>query len=254
MAGRARTANSATQVFGLALISAALLTLMTLDIVLFGGEDAVSFAPVVAILVVVTFVVWRFDKTWARVLGLVFTLTAAGFLFFLALGLFRVFSPVEFIVGLVFVLGVLLALIGGIRAIMAARRGENGPTEGEVRLRTRVLAVIGAAAVVSIVGFFFTKGGVSDAEAAGAVALEMTNFEFEPSSSSVAAEGKLLIHNSDAFVHDFTLDALDIKLTVGPGSEALVDLSDAAPGTYDYFCSLHSDGIEGMRGTVTIES
>ncbi|MEE8405611.1 MAG: hypothetical protein V3S32_00510 [Acidimicrobiia bacterium] len=54
--------------------------------------------------------------------------------------------------------------------------------------------------------------------------------------------------------HDFTLEELDIYVYFGPGSEALVDLSAASPGTYPYFCSLHSDGTEGMRGTVTIES
>ncbi len=64
----------------------------------------------------------------------------------------------------------------------------------------------------------------------------------------------MLVHNADAFVHDFTLEALEIDVTIGPGSDALVDLSAAAPGTYDYFCSLHSDGTDGMRGTVTIES
>lgn len=254
MAGTERTAHSTTQVFGLALISIALVTLAVLDIVLFGGEDVAFFGSVAALLVVVTFVVYRFDKTWARVLGLAFTLLAAVGLFFLAFGIFQVFSPVEFIVGLLFVFGVFIALIGGIRAITAARRGDEGPTEAETRLRTRVLSIIGVAAVISIVGFFFTRESVSGADAAGAVALEMTNFEFEPFSSSVPAEGKLLVHNADAFVHDFTLEALEIDVTVGPGSEALVDLSGAAPGTYDYFCSLHSDGTEGMRGTVTIGS
>ena len=43
--------------------------------------------------------------------------------------------------------------------------------------------------------------------------------------------------------------------TWGQGSETLVDLSAAAPGTYDYFCSLHTDDAgEGMTGTITIES
>ena len=254
MASQERTAHSTTQVFGLALISLALVTLALVDTVLLDGEDVAFFGLVAALLVVVTLIVWRFDKTWARVFGLVFTLLAAGLLFFLAFGIFQVFSPVEFIVGLLFVFGVVLAFVGGTRAITAARRGDDGPTEAETRLRTRVLSIIGVAAVISIVGFFFTRESVSDADAVGSVALEMTNFEFEPFSSSVPAEGKLLVHNADAFVHDFTLEALEIDVTIGPGSDALVDLSAAAPGTYDYFCSLHSDGTDGMRGTVTVES
>ena len=43
-------------------------------------------------------------------------------------------------------------------------------------------------------------------------------------------------------------------LLADSGSEALVGLSAAAPGTFPYFCCLDTDGTEGMRGTVTIES
>jgi len=247
-----RTAHSTTQIFGLTLISAALLVLTVLSLVLFDGEGAGFFGVVTAVVIVVTYLVWRFDAVWARVLGIVATLGAAVTAFFLAFGLFQVFSPVEFIVGLLFVLGVLLSLVEGIRALVSGRSGDAGPTRGETRLRAGTLGLIGVAAVISIVGFFLTRSSVSEAEAAGATTLEMVNFEFDPFESTLSSGRTLLVDNTDAFAHDFTLERLDIYVYIGPGSQAIVDLSGAMPGTYDYYCSIHSDGTEGMTGTITI--
>jgi len=163
-------------------------------------------------------------------------------------------SPIEFIVGLVFLLGVVLSLVGGIMALFSRKKGDTGPTKGETRVRRGTMGLEGVAAVISIVGFLFTRESVGDAEASGATVLEMANFEFDPPTSSMPSGGNLLVANSDAFAHDFTLEELDIYVYFDSGSEALVDLSAAAPGTYPYFCCLHTDGTEGMRGTVTIES
>jgi plastocyanin len=236
----------------MALIAIALVVAVILTLLVFDGEEAGFFGLIAAVAVSATLVVRRFDNVWARIIGLVITLGAGMIAFFFAFGLFQPFSPIEFILGLLFVLGVLLALIGGIMALVAGSRGSPGPTKGETRLRTGVLGLIGVAAVVSIVGFFFTRSSVSDAEAAGATTLGMVNFEFDPTTSSISSGENLLVANNDAFAHDFTLEALDLYVYVGPGSEAIVDLSAAAPGTYNYFCSLHSDGTEGMKGTITI--
>ena len=248
-----RTAHSTTQSLGLGLITAALLTVVVLTLILFDGEDVAFFAVPATVGVVVTFLVWRFDKLWARILGIVATVVLALAAFFLAFGLFQPFSPIEFIVGVGFVMGVLLSLYGGVRTLIAGRKGISGPTRGETRIRTGVLAVMGVAAVFSVVGFFATRTSVSEAEAAGATALDMVQFEFDPSASSVSEGGSLLVTNSDPFAHDFTLKDLDIYVHVGPGSEVIVELTAAPPGTYDYYCSLHSDGSSGMRGTITIE-
>ncbi len=254
MTDETRTAHSTTQAFGLTLILVALLVMTVLSVVLFGAGDAV-FPAVVAIVVgVALYLVRRFDTTWTRILGMVITVAAFVTTFFLAFGVLQPFSPIEFIVSLMYVLGIVLALVGGIMALVAGRKDKAGPTTGETRLRTATLGLIGVAAVISIVGFFVTKSSVSAAEAAGATSVEMANFEFDPYTSSATAGENLLVANTDAFAHDFTLEEFGIYVYVGPGSEALVDLSAAAPGTYDYFCSLHSDGTEGMTGTITIES
>ncbi len=149
-------------------------------------------------------------------------------------------------------MGIVLSLVGGIRAIIASRKGEEGPTSVETRLPRIVVGIVGVAAVVSLFGFIFTRQDVPDSEAEGATVIDMVKFDFDPESTTTPAASKLLITNSDPFVHDFTLGALDIAVTVGPRGEALVDLTDASPGTYEYLCTLHSDGTSGMMGTLVV--
>ncbi len=252
MTDHERTAHAATQTFGLALITAAFAAAVILTLTLLGGEEVVMFGILTAIVGGAAFVTWRFDTQWARALGLVATVLAlAGFFF--AFGVFQIFSPIEFAMGLLYVVGWVLSLVAGIRAILASRKDRTGPSLRESRTPVVVLGVIGVAVVISVVGFFATRQTVSDAEAAGATEIDMVKFEFDPETSSLPAGSTLLVKNSDPFSHDFTLDALGIAEPVGPGSEVLVDLAGAAPGTYEYVCTLHSSDGEGMIGTIVID-
>jgi plastocyanin len=252
MANRERAAHATTQTFGLALVTAALLAVVILTLVLFDGEDIAMFVILTAIVGGVAFLTWRFDTQWARALGLVGTVLSLGG-FFLGFGLFQIFSPIEFVLALVYVLGVLLSLVAGIMAIVAGARHKVGPSPREARVPMVALGLIGIAAVVSVAGFLMTRQTVSAEEAAGATQIDMVAFEFSPESSNVPAGSTILVKNADPFVHDITLDALDIAETVGPGGEVLIDLSTAAPGTYDYVCTLHTVDGEGMVGSIVIE-
>jgi plastocyanin len=191
---------------------------------------------------------------WSRIVGVVATVLMALTSFWLAFGLFTPFSPLEFVVALAFVLGVVISLVGGVEVIVAGRRGQDGQTTAEGRLRPVVFGVLGIAAVVSVVGLVATRTTVSEADAAGATRLDMVKFEFDPDTTAIPAGGSLLVTNSDLFAHDFTLDELGIAVRFGPGSEALIDFAGATPGTYNYICSIHSDGTTGMTGTITIDS
>ena len=252
MTDRQRAAHATTQTFGLALVTAALLTVVILTLVLFDGEDIAMFVILTAIVGGATFLTWRFDTQWARALGLVGTVLSLGG-FFLGFGLFQIFSPIEFVLALVYVLGVLLSLVAGIMAIVAGARHKIGPSPRETRVPMVALGLIGVAAVVSVAGFLVTRQTVSAEEAAGATQIDMVAFEFSPESSTVPAGSRILVKNADPFAHDFTLDALDIAELVGPGGEVLIDLSGAAPGTYDYVCTLHTVDGEGMIGSIVIE-
>jgi plastocyanin len=255
MSDSQRTTHSTTQVFGLALIAGVLAIILAVNVLLLGGGDFLGFLIGITLFaVVVTFVAWRFDTLWSRIVGLVGTVVILMTSFWLAFGVFQPFSPVEFITGLAFLIGFVLSVVGGVRAILAGRRSDVGQSKGEARQVAVVFSVIGLATVVSVVGFMATKTTVSDADAQGAVVVDMVEFLFNPEATQVAAGGTLLVTNSDMFTHDFTLDEFDISVTVGPGSETLINIPTATPGTYDYLCTLHSDGETGMKGTLTIES
>lgn len=252
MVNRERAAHATTQTFGLALLTAVWLFVLILDLVLFDGDDVAMFAILTAITGAATFLTWRFDTQWARALGLVGTVASLGG-FFLGFGLFQIFSPIEFVLALVYVLGILLSLVAGIMAIIAGARHKAGPSPRETRVPMVALGLIGIAAVVSVAGFLVTRQTVSTEEAAGATTIDMVAFEFSPESSTVPAGTTILVNNTDPFTHDFTLDALDIAEPVGPGGKVLIDLSTAAPGTYDYVCTLHTSDGEGMVGTIVID-
>jgi plastocyanin len=251
MSDNERTAHAKTQTFGLALISAAGIVAVILTLVLFDGDDIAFLLVPAAAAIGAAIVTWRFDRQSARALGLVGTILSLG-MFFLAFGLFHIFSPIEFIVALAYVSGFFISIVAGIGALVASRKDDRVPAQSSSRLRSSVVGIIGIAAVVSVTGFLLSRESVDESEAAGATVLEMVKFEFDPGSSALPVDGKLLIQNSDPFVHDFTLDDLDIAMSIGPGSEALLDLTGLTAGTYDYICSLHSDGETGMVGTIVI--
>jgi len=239
------------QAFGLTLMAVAMAIIVAVSFVVYGGEDVGMFLVVTLLAGAAAFVVWRFNALWARIFGLVATIGVGFVTVFFAFGVAQLFSPLEFITGLGYALGLLFALIGGIVGLF-----KTGASSA--KLRKGALVLIGVASLVSVVGFIATRSTVSDAEAAAAVALNMENFEFAPGSLSVAASDKLLLINSDIVAHDLSLEEGDVYVRLGPGGESLVELGDLPTGTYDYFCSLHSfeeNGVkEGMVGTITIES
>ena len=251
--GKQRPAYATTQLFGLILIAAAMVSVIIVELLFLDAEE--SFWPVAVASVLFAAVVWRFDALWARIVGLIGTLAVGGAMFFFAFGIFQPFSPIEFIVGLLFVIGVLTALVGGVMTLVVGGRREPGPSERGKRFRQTALGIIGVASVVSIVGFFLTRDVVSEDEAAGAATLEMVDFEFSPLTTSLAADQPLLVVNRDLFAHDFTLDEHDISVYTGPGSEAVIDLSSVPSGTYTFVCTLHTNPStgEGMTGQLTIE-
>ena len=249
-----RTAHASTHIFGLALLAAATIAATVLALLFTEGEG--TFVPTALIAIAVAGVVWRFDRTWAYVVGVIGTLAVTAGIFFLAFGIFQVFSPIEFILGLVLTLGFFISLVSGIRALVASIRDRTAPVSSGKRFRQTILGVVGALSVVSITGFFLTQSSVSNEQADQAVTVDMTKFEFEPHDITVNEGQMLLVTNSDPFAHDITLEEFDVYEHLTPGSEALVSLSSVPPGTYTYHCSLHTDPStgEGMTGQITVES
>lgn len=260
-----RLRPSGTRVQSLGLILAGGMVLVVSAIVLItdpaaGGEILGFFGPVAVGLLVAAWLVSRFG-TWARIVGILVSLVAGFLLFWTAFGLMAPDSFVDFAAGLGIPGGILLGLGGGIAALVAKRRGnvhaEVAP--GERRLTKIVVGVVVVALTVSGVLTLLGRTSVDPAVAAGATPVDMADFAFVPEVVEVGgSDPRLVVSNSDAFLHDLAVPALDAIVRVTPGSSALLDLAGAAPGTYMVYCTLHSntsiDDPEeaGMAGTLVI--
>jgi plastocyanin len=227
---------------GLALLSATMLLFLGLVLTTM-PEEAGFVVPPALIIVILTLLAWRLDATWVRVLGVIGTLGLAAMMFWVVFGLAHPSSFFDFVPAVTFVLGVALSLIGNVGAIARRKRrgaAPEGHGRGTGRLATAAVAIVVAAVVGSGALALLTRETVDPAIASGATVVDMSGFAFAPTLIEASAGTQLVVHNSDAFVHDFTVPDLDLVTTVLPGSDAVVDLPET-PGTYVVYCTLHSD-------------
>jgi plastocyanin len=222
------------------------LTLLTATLLVFGAlvafmfpEEAGFILPPLAIVGIVTALVWRKGATWTHVLGVLATLALGAMMFWIAFGLAHPASFFDFVPSVMFVLGVVLSLVGNIGAI--ARRKHRRPASGtEQRVLQATVGIVVVAVLASGTMSLLGRDQVDPATVPDAIAVGMSNFEFEPLAIEAPAGGQLLVHNGDAFMHDFAIPALDIHADVRPGSRVLIDVP-TTPGTYVVYCTLHSD-------------
>jgi plastocyanin len=238
---RLRPVYTGVAAFGLLLIALAPTLIVVIALasgLQLGGEFATFLLPAI-LAIVAAALVWRFG-TWAKILGALVSALAAPALFWLAFGIAVPASFGDFVPGLVFTLGVLIGLGGSIAAIVQGRRGHlrADATTGERRIITGVTGVIVIAALASAI-LWFTSRSTVDAATADVTAT-MHDFAFQEGTYQVASGDTLLVHNSDGFMHDFTVHELGIAAEVAPGSGELVEMPDQ-PGTYVIYCTLHSD-------------
>jgi plastocyanin len=261
VAGRTRAVYTGVAATGLLVVAAvpALFIVAMLVAGLFTLEEAGFFLVVLAATLVAAGVVWQFG-TWAKAVGLLVALGAAGAMFWVVFGLAYPASFVDFVPGVMMPIGIVLAIGGSIAALVQGRRGhlESHATSGERRIIVGALAVIAVAAVAS--GGLAIAGRSTVAAAAGATPVSITDFEFAEGTYEVAAgeQVSMLVHNSDPVVHTFTIPALGIDETVLPGNDALVEFT-ADAGTYTVYCVPHSNTDEhdpaeaGMAATLVVE-
>lgn len=225
------------------------------------GEDLGFFATMIGVPAITAVLVLRFG-TWAKVLGILVSIAAGLSMFWMAFGLGFPTAFADFTPGLALVLGVFAGLGGSVAAIVAGRRGQLAPAAAGSERRGIIIltGIVGLAAVVSL-GLDLSSGATVAAEEATATST-MRDFLFAEETITVQAgeESKVLVHNSDPFVHDFAVPALGVEpVVVGPGEAALVTIAAAEPGTYTIYCTLHSDtdapdgGEDGMAATLVVE-
>jgi len=258
---RVRRAGTTTLVTGLGLLAAAPLTLFVVS-VLAGAPIADSLVFLVAAAVLAAgAAVARRAGTWPAVAGLVLTALALVGGFWLAFGLLAPASPADFVPATMFVAGVVLALTGAVQAIRSRRQPATRVAHGDGRLRAVALVLVAVAVVVSVGLNLAGRTSVDPAVAERATPVTIAGFAFADREVVVAAgaDAELLVRNRDAFLHDLALPSQDLAVVVQPGSEALLDVSGLAPGTYVFYCTLHSDVTDpdpesaGMAGTLVVD-
>jgi uncharacterized cupredoxin-like copper-binding protein len=119
-------------------------------------------------------------------------------------------------------------------------------------------AVAGAVFVVGACGGGGAKAAAPTASkapaAAAGVVLEVAGSEFSFTPSALKASAgttTIRLVNKGVVEHDFTIDALKIKISAAPGktAEAVVTLK---PGTYKSYCTVPGHLQSGMKGTLTV--
>lgn len=206
------------------------------------SEDLGFFGTVIVVALVGALLVLFFGW-WAKVIGLLIALGAAGMLFWTAFGLQQPASFFDFAPGLLVMPGALIAVVSCIAAIVAGRRGRRGrETTGGERTAIRVvLTLVVLAMLASGVLTYTGRQTVADASDA-AQTVQARDFMFDPVDFEVDGGDTILVQNDDPYFHTFTIDELDINVELGPGSQALVEIPSRT-GTYRFYCVPHSEPV-----------
>jgi plastocyanin len=128
-----------------------------------------------------------------------------------------------------------------------------------LRRGSATAAVAALVLVVSGCGGSADKGAAAapaagKAPAAAGAVLEVSGAEFAFAPAKLkASAGKTTIRfsNKGVMEHDFTIDALKIKLSAAAGKTAETTVT-LAPGTYNSLCTVPGHLTSGMKGTLTV--
>ena len=237
---RPRWTDLATTGFVLAALGPSLLLIAVLG---WGvdSEGEIGFFAAVLGIAVVAAILSRFPALWTKIASILLAVLMMGGLWWTIFGVFAGPSSFfDFMSGVLVLPGVLLALIGSVRAFMAVRRGDlrASPEGGERRTMRTAFVIVALAALVS--GILTVTGRSTVADPSSAVlTVVLKDFEFSPSELSVSGDSAVLVRNDDPFLHTFTIDDLKIDEALTLGSERLITIP-AKPGTYVLYCKPHT--------------
>lgn len=244
-----------TAVLGLALVAVAPLVVVAVD------PDAARFVlPITVVAGLGAGLAHRFG-TWAAgvaaALGLVALVGVGGGP--ASTGVRRPDSLFDFLPAWMLVVGSVLAMVGGVSAVLAARRGEAGPSlVGWRRGAPVVLAVLAAASAVLSVT---TNDPLTEAELAGAQVVELTESTYLPGTltATPGQETVLALRNTGMIIHTFTMPSHGIDVALAPGDATVVRFTPDGAGSIPFWCTPHSGetadgGREGMTGSIEVGS
>jgi plastocyanin len=87
-----------------------------------------------------------------------------------------------------------------------------------------------------------------------AIEVQASEFAFDPDQITISSEGSTTIRlvNGGIVEHDFTIDELDFQVAVPIGETAEGTLTDVAPGTYKFYCTVPGHEVNGMVGELVV--
>ncbi len=87
------------------------------------------------------------------------------------------------------------------------------------------------------------------------IVIEGKNYSFSPTEITVKkGEKTRVVFKNVGGMHDFRVDELNIATAViGNGQEDFVEFTPDKNGTFEFYCSVGSHRMMGMKGTITVE-
>lgn len=136
----------------------------------------------------------------------------------------------------------LIAIVAGIAAT-TRRNQQVGDTQAPRWLPAFVASVAAfslGAILVAAIPQPAQNGAVSAAALAGMPALTTANYQFEPREikARVGETVSLRLQNSDATVHSFDIDALNVHVRMPGGKDTLATFTPTTAGAYTFYCAI----------------
>lgn len=243
-------------VFGLLTMAVGLL------VVLVGSRfAAIGFiGPFLAVVLLAAALAWRFG-TWAKIVAAIVGLALLAMNAPFIIPSLRYPSAFfDFVPAVMFLAGSLTAAAGGVAAAVKRNDQRTVASVGERRIARAMAVILAVLAVTSGVLALVTRTTVAAADRAGSTAVSFRDFEFSPNVMQAQAGEpvKLVVRNSDAAWHTFTVDGV-IDQTVLPGNEQLIEFTPNESGTLIAYCRPHSNPTDGfeegedMFATIVVE-
>jgi plastocyanin len=255
IAARVRPFYARVTVLGLLLATAAAVVALAASLLMGDTRTAPFVLPFLILPALIAALVWRFGA-WALVLTAVIALPPLALIGPRApLAIAHPESFVDLIIGVVFPVSMLIALVSAIVALVQRGRGRArpAPSHAERAVLTAILVALGALVLFSAVQTVVGRSSLTAEAKAGATVVTAKEFKF--STARIEARSgqplRIAVVNGDAALHTFTVRELGIDVAIAPGNERVVTLASAPAGVYTYYCAV--PGHVSMRGTLVVE-
>jgi plastocyanin len=159
-------------------------------------------------------------------------------------------SAADFAPAITALVGCICSLGFGAAAFERRFRRRDGGTRSGVAIFGGALTIVLALTIASILVTLTGRESVSASERAGATPIAMHNIQFEPATIDATAGTslRLVVHNDDMILHNFTVPDAGLRVEIGPGSDKVIFVPLSEAGEYAYLCTV--PGHVDMRGTI----